>query len=264
MRLPVTVLTCLALAAVAAEPVEKGTVHFTPPADQKNIPERYRLPAHRFSYEMKELYDLPISGLSVHHLTFPSPVTSKTRENNTVHAEYYRPHGKGPFPGVIVLDITAGDQSLSRLIAGHLAQNRICGLRSKQDVTKHSARLRGRCFKRVLRWRQRCRHQCQCRQTRRSILAAALPVTAPATCLSLSLCNKWPTRLPAQQIIPMRSPKTQNRAAVGCAPLGNSWEDCGRKRRGWEAGWRLKSLENFADLSAEQRVWRADAGTKKG
>lgn len=144
-------------------------------------------------------------------------------------------------------------------------QNRICGLRSKQDVTKHSARLRGRCFKRVLRWRQRRRHQCQCRQTRRSILAAALPVTAPATCLSLSLCNKWPTRLPAQQIIPMRSPKTQNRGAVGCAPLGNSWEDCGRKRRGWEAGWRLKSLENFADLlSAEQRVWRADAGTKKG
>jgi dienelactone hydrolase len=108
--------------------VEKGTVRFRPAGAEKNVPERYRLPPHRFAYEMRHLYDLPLSGLAVHHLTFPSPVTSKTKENNTVHAEYYRPKGKGPFPCVIVLDITAGDQSLSRLIAGHLAQNRIGGL----------------------------------------------------------------------------------------------------------------------------------------
>src|SRR5262249_50664297 len=49
-------------------------------------------------------------------------------ENNTVHALYYRPDGPGPFPGVIVLDITAGDQTVSRAIATHLAQHKIAAL----------------------------------------------------------------------------------------------------------------------------------------
>src|SRR5262249_61850129 len=62
------------------------------------------------------------------HLRFPSPVTSDCPENNTVHAEYYRPKGDGPFPGVIVLDITAGDQSLSRGISTLLAQRGIAAL----------------------------------------------------------------------------------------------------------------------------------------
>jgi dienelactone hydrolase len=121
--------TPLAEAASVDRPaVEKGTVHFKPAGDQKNIPERYRLKAHRFSYRMEQIEDLPLSGLTIHHLTFPSPVRSDCKENDTVHAEYYRPRGKGPFPCVIVLDITAGDQSLSRFIATHLAQNNIGGL----------------------------------------------------------------------------------------------------------------------------------------
>jgi dienelactone hydrolase len=128
MRLPVTVLTCLALAAVAAEPVENGTVHFTPPADQKNIPERYRLDERTFSYEMDVKLELPDAGIRVFRLRYPSPVVSPCTENNTVHAEYYRPRGEGPFPGVIVLDITGGDQSLSRAICTHLARNGIAGL----------------------------------------------------------------------------------------------------------------------------------------
>jgi dienelactone hydrolase len=119
-------------AAAATDPdkpaVEKGSIRFKPAGDQKNIPERYRLKAHRFDYQMKQIEDLPLSGLTIHHLTFPSPVKSDCKANNTVHAEYYRPKGKGPFPCVIVLDITAGDQSLSRLIATHLAQNKIGGL----------------------------------------------------------------------------------------------------------------------------------------
>ncbi len=115
-------------AAFSPAPVEKGAVKFQPLGDQKNVPERYRLQAHEFSYKMCQIKDLPLSGLEVHHLTFPSPVKSACVENNTVHAEYYRPKGKGPFPGVIVLDITGGDQSLSRAIATHLAQNRIAGL----------------------------------------------------------------------------------------------------------------------------------------
>jgi dienelactone hydrolase len=119
--------------------VEKGTVHFQPVGDQKNIPERYRLEAHSFEYDMKLIRDLPNSGVEVYHVRFPSPVTTACPENNTVYAEYYRPASRGgpghtgdrpepPFPGVIVLDITAGDQKLSRIIATHLAQNRIAAL----------------------------------------------------------------------------------------------------------------------------------------
>jgi dienelactone hydrolase len=64
----------------------------------------------------------------VYRLQFPSPVTSGCPENDTVHAEYYRPGGNGPFPGVILLDITGGNQSLSRAIATQLAHHGIAGL----------------------------------------------------------------------------------------------------------------------------------------
>src|SRR5207247_6506533 len=71
---------------------------------------------------------LPNSEVGIYQLRFPSPVVTDCQENNTVHAEYYRPRGAGPFPGVIVLDITAGNQQLSRSIATCLAQNRIASL----------------------------------------------------------------------------------------------------------------------------------------
>ena len=101
-----------------------GTVHFKPIGDQSDIPERYRFSERTFDYTMKPLRELPVSGVEISQITFPSPVTSPTPENNTVYAEYYRPTGAGPFPAVIVLDITGGDQSLSRFIARTLAQNR--------------------------------------------------------------------------------------------------------------------------------------------
>jgi dienelactone hydrolase len=81
-----------------------------------------------FYYEMTLTSDSTITGVSVSHLTFPSPVTTLYHENNTVHAEYYRPHGDGPFPAVIVLDILAGDQSLARGMANILAQNKVAAL----------------------------------------------------------------------------------------------------------------------------------------
>ncbi|MFL5244841.1 MAG: alpha/beta hydrolase family protein [Gemmataceae bacterium] len=108
--------------------IEKGKSEFKPSTDQKNIPERYRLQAHEFSWEMERQFDLPHSGIEIYKVRFPSPVVSKCVENNTVHCEYYRPKGKGPFPGTIVLDITAGDQSLSRIIATHLATHNIAAL----------------------------------------------------------------------------------------------------------------------------------------
>ena len=114
----------------AANPsrMQKDTVHFRARGDQKNIPERYRLEEHTFDYELILKHKLPSSGVQVYQLRFPSPVTSACPENNTVYAEYYRPKGQGPFPGVIVLDITAGDQRLSRIIADCLAQNGVAGL----------------------------------------------------------------------------------------------------------------------------------------
>ncbi len=108
--------------------IERGTVQFKPLGDQHEVPERYRLEPRTFSFEMTHQRDLPSSGLSIFVVRFPSPVTSECPENNTVYAEYYRPTGLGPFPGAIVLDITAGGQSLSRTIAKNLAQNGIAAL----------------------------------------------------------------------------------------------------------------------------------------
>ena len=108
--------------------LEKGTVRFEPVGDQRNVPECYRLEAHTFDYELSLRRDLPNSGLEIYYLRFPSPVVSATPENNTVFAEYYRPKGTGPYPGVIVLDITGGNQDLSRTIATCLSQNRIAAL----------------------------------------------------------------------------------------------------------------------------------------
>ena len=108
--------------------MEKGHVDFKPVGDQRNIPERYRLEAHAFPYELRLKRDLTAQGFTVYELCFPSPVATKYPENNTVYAEYYRPAGDGPFPGVVVLDILGGDQTLSRTQSALLAQARIAAL----------------------------------------------------------------------------------------------------------------------------------------
>jgi dienelactone hydrolase len=108
--------------------VEKGTAKFEALGDQKSIPERYRLDAHKFDWEMTHKFDLKTSGVEVLTVRFPSPVVTSCDENNTIHCEYYRPTGKGTYPGVVVLDITAGDQSVSRMISTHLASHGIAAL----------------------------------------------------------------------------------------------------------------------------------------
>ena len=77
---------------------EKGTVSFKLVGDQKNIPERYRLDEHTFDYELELKHDPPHSGVEIYRLRFPSPVESPVKENNTVHAEYYRPKGASRSP----------------------------------------------------------------------------------------------------------------------------------------------------------------------
>jgi dienelactone hydrolase len=119
--------TLLLLAACGFAP-ETGTVHFKPVDDQANVPEFYRLAERTFDYTMTPIRDLPVSGVEIYAVTFPSPVTTPTSENNTVYAEYYRPKKPGKFPAVVVLDITGGNQELSRFIARTLAQNDIAGL----------------------------------------------------------------------------------------------------------------------------------------
>jgi len=107
---------------------ERGKVSFQPPAREDNVPACYRLSGFQFPYELTRTRDLPASGIAIYHLTFPSPVTSSSAPNNTVHADYYRPTGPGPFPCVIVLDILAGNEKVARVCASTLAQNGIGGL----------------------------------------------------------------------------------------------------------------------------------------
>jgi len=127
-------LFCRAVCAAEVETTpdrakpEKGTVRFQVVGDPKLVPERYRLEEHTFDWEMTPKLELPSAGVTVYNVRFPSPVETPHKENNTVWAEYYRPDGEGPFPGVIVLDITAGDQSVSRMIAALLARNKIAAL----------------------------------------------------------------------------------------------------------------------------------------
>jgi dienelactone hydrolase len=119
-------VTFFALAETPAQ--EKGTIAVRPRGDQQEIPPRYRLDAHDFDYELRLQKSMPVSGFDVFELRFPSPVKTPHEENNTVHAEYYRPRREGTIPCVIVLDITGGNQELSRTISRHLAQKGIGGL----------------------------------------------------------------------------------------------------------------------------------------
>jgi dienelactone hydrolase len=127
----VAVVVCLLLSwpLHAGEPEkEKGTITFKPVGDQKNVPERYRLDEHSFSYELEFKASLSATEVDVFKLRFPSAVETPEKANNTVHAEYYRPQGDGPFPGVVVLDILAGDGQVARMVSMFLAQNRIAAL----------------------------------------------------------------------------------------------------------------------------------------
>jgi dienelactone hydrolase len=127
---PLIVLVTASLFAAPPEPsrTEKGTVHFRPIGDQHDVPERYRLAEQRFTWELEPRSELAAVGVHTFRLRFPSPVESPCPQNNLVHADYYRPIGAGPFPGVIVLDITAGDQAVSRSIATHFASRNIAAL----------------------------------------------------------------------------------------------------------------------------------------
>ncbi|MFL5339333.1 MAG: alpha/beta hydrolase family protein [Gemmataceae bacterium] len=106
---------------------ERGSVDFKP-LPQTDTPEGYRLAEHKFDFELTPRSVAKLSGYTISELTFPSPVESPYPENNRVYAEYYRPDGAGPFPGVIVLEILAGGEGVARGMASLLAQNNVAAL----------------------------------------------------------------------------------------------------------------------------------------
>jgi dienelactone hydrolase len=129
MRLAALLLLALAGPALAdLRPAETGKVTFKPVDDQAAVAERYRLDKTEFAFDLKPKRELVVSGIDIYQLTFPSPVKTEHECNNTVYAEYYLPKGKGPFPGVIILDILDGSQVVSKAVATVLAANGVAGL----------------------------------------------------------------------------------------------------------------------------------------
>ncbi len=64
-------------ASAKSEPaLETGTVKVCCNGSQDDIPERYRLAPHTFEYQLRRRFELPLSGITVYRLQFPSPVNS--------------------------------------------------------------------------------------------------------------------------------------------------------------------------------------------
>jgi dienelactone hydrolase len=104
----------------------RGEAAFVPTEAESSVPARFRLDASRFPYEMEELRGT--DRYTVHALRFPSPVETPDPENNTVHAEYFRPKGEGRHPAVVVLHILGADFALSRYMAARLADRGVAAL----------------------------------------------------------------------------------------------------------------------------------------
>ncbi|MBV8266816.1 MAG: alpha/beta hydrolase family protein [Planctomycetaceae bacterium] len=117
----------LAAGLIAAAPVpERGEATFRPTAAEAAVPERFRLPAASFGFECEPL--LATASYTVSAVRFASPITTPDPENNTVHAEYFRPLGGGRSPAVVVLHILGADFALSRYLAARLADRGVAAL----------------------------------------------------------------------------------------------------------------------------------------
>jgi len=105
----------------------EGSFRFTPSALEDRVPAAYRMEPADFAFKTKRLHAVE-GAYTVYSLQFPSPVKSPFPENNTVHARYYLPEGKGPFPTTVVLDILAGSETIPRLMCDHLARKGVASL----------------------------------------------------------------------------------------------------------------------------------------
>lgn len=106
--------------------IERGEVAFRPSAAEAAVPERFRLAASTFSYEIEARRETPRYEVSA--VRFASPIVTPDPANNTVHAEYFRPIGGGRRPAVVVLHILGADFALSRYMAARLADRGVAAL----------------------------------------------------------------------------------------------------------------------------------------
>ena len=129
MRPTVTLIVYLLLTSfLQAHEKTTGTVDYQPLDDPQKVPVEYHLDAHQFPFEMELKKSHEKEGYNVYTVRFPSVVTTKFIENNTVHCEWYRPNGPGPFPTTVILDILGGDQKLARVQSAYLVQKGIACL----------------------------------------------------------------------------------------------------------------------------------------
>jgi dienelactone hydrolase len=115
-----------ALAADATS-ARSGVVEFEPCPNEKELPARFQLEPHTFTFEQKQL-PTSSSTMRLSKVTFPSPVVTADVNNNTVHCEFFCPTKPGPKPAVVVLHILGGDFDLSRLFARALASRGVSAL----------------------------------------------------------------------------------------------------------------------------------------
>ena len=71
--------------------LERGEVVYRPSPQESSVPERFRLKAETFWYELEPVLATPRYTVSL--LRFPSPITTPDVENNVVHAEFFDPIG---------------------------------------------------------------------------------------------------------------------------------------------------------------------------
>ena len=105
---------------------DQSTIEFTSAENENSVPSHFRLTSHRFEADAELLRES--GAMRVHAVTFPSPIETAIEENNTVHAEYFQPAGKGPFPAVVVLHILGGEFPLSQTVASSLARANVAAL----------------------------------------------------------------------------------------------------------------------------------------
>ena len=115
-------------AAESVNDVVERTVRFQPAPDEESRPALFRLGTHEFVCRETTQGRKWMGIVRRMDVTFPSPVETKHECNNTVHAEYFFPCGRGVHPGVIVLHILGGDFELSRTCCRTLAINGVGAL----------------------------------------------------------------------------------------------------------------------------------------
>jgi dienelactone hydrolase len=125
-RIAIPMITSLILAAALTGTVQHGTVAFRPTEAESSVPQQFRLEAAEFPFECGPLRRE--DRYSVTAVRFPSPIVTPDLENNTVHAEFFRPIGDKPRPAVIVLHILGADFALSRYLAARLADRGVAAL----------------------------------------------------------------------------------------------------------------------------------------